>query len=160
RRRDGPEAGVETCQRRAESGRSALDALRLSAELYENKGQVFPALFTVEKALLYNSRDGDLLEKKDRYYYSVMLDDLRARKETIKGFDVAYCLKKARSILDMKEADLDLIDWAQHLIELVRILQPESLTAKVLLARALRRRGEIEQSRAILEDAYSHKPEK
>jgi tetratricopeptide (TPR) repeat protein len=160
RSRDDTDAAIENYQLLAESDRSGLETLRILAELYEKKGQVFPALFTVEKALLYDSKDADLLEKKDRYYYSVMLDDLRARKETIKGFDVAYCLKKARSILDMKDADLDLIDWAQHLIELVRILQPENLTAKVLLARALRRRGEIEQSRAILEEVYSHKPEK
>jgi len=160
RARDDTDAAIENYQLLAESDRSGLETLRILAELYEKQGQVFPALFTVEKALLYNSKDADLLEKKDRYYYSVMLDDLRARKETIKGFDVAYCLKKARSILDMKDADLDLIDWAQHLIELVRILQPESLTAKVLLARALRRRGEIDQSRALLEEVYSHKPEK
>jgi tetratricopeptide (TPR) repeat protein len=160
RARDDTDAAIENYQLLAESDRSGLETLRILAELYEKKGQVFPALFTVERALLYNSKDADLLEKKDRYYYSVMLDDLRARKETIKGFDVAYCLKKARSILDMKDADLDLIDWAQHLIELVRILQPDSLTAKVLLARALRRRGEIEQSRALLEEVYSHKPEK
>jgi tetratricopeptide (TPR) repeat protein len=160
RSRDDVDAAIENYQLLSESDRSGLETLRILAELYEKKGQVFPALFTVEKALLYNPKDSDLLEKKDRYYYSVMLHDLRARKDTIKGFDVAYCLKKARSILDMKEADLDMIDWAQHLIELVRILQPESLTAKVLLARALRRRGEIEQARAILEDIYSHKPEK
>src|SRR5438132_1892464 len=160
RSRDDLDAAIENYQLFAESDRSGLETLRILAELYEKKGQVFPALFTVEKALLYNSKDADLLEKKDRFYYSVMPDDLHARKDSIKGFDVAYCLKKARSILDMKEADLDLIDWAQHLIELVRILLPESLTAKVLLARALRRRGEIEQSQAILEEVYSHKPEK
>src|SRR5262249_46857650 len=139
---------------------SGLETLRILAELYEKKGQVFPALFTVEKALLYNSKDADLLAKKDLYYNSVMPEDLRARKDTIKGFDVAYCLKKARTILDMKEADLDMIDWAQHLIELVGVLQGENLTAKVLLALALRRRGEIEKSRSIIEDVYSHKPEK
>jgi len=53
-----------------------------------------------------------------------------------------------------------MLDWAQHLIELVRVMQPESVTAKVLLARTLRRRGEIDPSRAILEELYSHKPEK
>jgi tetratricopeptide (TPR) repeat protein len=160
RSRDDVDAAIENYQLLSESDRSGLETLRILAEVYEKKGQVFPALFTVEKALLYNSKDPDLLVKKDRYYNSVLPDDLRARKDTIKGFDVAYCLKKARSILDMKEVDLDMIDWAERLIELVRVLQPENLTAKILLARALRRRGEIEQSRAILEDVYSHKPEK
>lgn len=160
RSRDDVDAAIENYQLLAESDRSGLETLRILAEMYEKKGQVFPALFTVEKALLYNSKDADLLVKKDRYYNSVLPDDLRARKDTIKGFDVDYCLKKARWILDMREAELDMIDWAERLIELVRVLQPENLTAKVLLARALRRRGEIEQSRTILEEVYSHKPEK
>jgi tetratricopeptide (TPR) repeat protein len=160
RLRDDLDAATENYQLFAESDRSGLETLRILAELYEKKGQVFSALFTVEKALLYNPKDADLLEKKDSYYYSVTPDELRARKDSVKGFDVAYCLRKARSILDMKDADLDMIDWAQYLIELVRVLQPENLTAKVLLARALRRRGEIDPSRAILEEVYSHKPEK
>jgi tetratricopeptide (TPR) repeat protein len=160
RSRDDTDAAIDSYQLFAESERSGLETLRILAELYEKHGDVFPALFTVEKALLYNSKDPDLLEKKDRYYYSVVPDDLKARKENCKGFDVAYCLKKARSILDMKDVDLDMMDWAQHLIELVRVIQPESVTAKVLLARALRRRGEINQSQAILEELYSHKPEK
>lgn len=160
RARDELEAAIENYQLFAESDRSGLETLRILAELYEKHGDVFPALFTVEKALLYNAKDADLLEKKDRYYYSVMPVDLRARKETIKGFDVGYCVKKARYILDMKDADLDMLDWAQHLIELVRVMQPESLTGKILLARALRRRGEIDQSRAILEELYTHKPDK
>jgi tetratricopeptide (TPR) repeat protein len=160
RSRDELEAAIENYQLYAESDRSGLETLRVLAELYEKRGLLLPALFTVEKALLYNSKDPDLLEKKDRYYYSVMPDDLRARKETIKGFDVAYCLKKARSVLDMKDADLDMMDWAQHLIELARVMQPEGLTTKVLQARALRRRGEIDQSSALLEEIHSHKPEK
>jgi tetratricopeptide (TPR) repeat protein len=160
RSRDDIDAAIENYQLSSESDRSGLETLRILAELYEKKGEVFPALFTVEKALLYNPKDADLLEKKDRYYYSVLSDDLRARKEPSKGFDIGYCLKKARSLLDTRDADLDLIDWAQHLIELARVIQPDSITPKVLQARALRRRGEIDQSRAILEDVYSHKPEK
>jgi tetratricopeptide (TPR) repeat protein len=160
RTRDELDSAIENYQLFAESDRSGLETLRILAELYEKRGDVFAALFTVEKALLYNPKDADLLEKKDKYYYSVMPEGLRARKETSRGFDVAYCLKKARTILDMKDADLDMMDWAQHLIELARVMQPDGLSAKVLLARALRRRGEIDQSRAILEDVYSHKPEK
>ena len=35
-----------------------------------------------------------------------------------------------------------MLDWAQHLAELVRVLEPENLNAKVLVARARLRRGE------------------
>jgi len=160
RSRDDLDAAIENYQLFAESDRSGLETLRILAELYEKKGQVSSALFTVEKALLYSPKDADLLEKKDSYYYSVTPDELRVRKDSIRGFDIGYCLRKARSILDMKDADLDMIDWAQYLIELVRVLQPDNLTAKISLARALRRRGETDQSRAILEEVYSHKPEK
>jgi tetratricopeptide (TPR) repeat protein len=160
RSRDEFDQAIEDYQLFAESDRSGLETLRILAELYEKKGDVFAALFTIEKALLYNSKDPDLLEKKDKYYYSVMPEDLKERKENCKGFDVAYCLKKARSILDARDVDLEMLDWAQHLIELVRAVQPESVTAKVLLARALQRRGEIDQSRAMLEELYAHKPEK
>ena len=160
RSRDEVDAAIENYQLFAESDRSGLETLRNLAELYEKRGDVIPALLTVEKALLYNAKDADLLVKKDRYYNSVLPDDLRAKKETIKGFDVAYCLKKARFILDMKEVDPDMLDWAQRLIELAGVMLPEGLTAKVLLARALRRGGEIDQSRTMLEAVYSHKPEK
>jgi tetratricopeptide (TPR) repeat protein len=160
RSRDELDAAIENYQLFAESDRSGLETLRILAELYEKRGLVLPALFTVEKALLYNSKDPDLLEKKDRYYYSVMPDDLRAKRETSRGFDVGYCLKKARAILDAKDADLDMLDWAQHLIELARVMQPDGVTPKIFHARALGRRGEIDQSRAILEEVYSHKPEK
>jgi tetratricopeptide (TPR) repeat protein len=161
RSRDDVDQAIENYQLYAENERSGLETLRILAELYEKRGDVFGALFASEKALIYSPKDKDLLEKKDRYYYSVMPEDLRARLESVrKGFDVGYCLKKARALLDTKDADLDLIDWAQHLTELARIILPESLTAKMLLARALRRRGEIDQYRAILEEVYSHKPEK
>ncbi len=161
RSRNEVDQAIENYQLYAENERSGLETLRILAELFEKRGDVFGALFATEKALIYNPKDKDLLEKKDRYYYSVMPEDLRARLESVrKGFDVGYCLKKARALLDTKDADLDLIDWVQHLSELARIILPDSLTAKVLLARALRRRGEIDQYRAILEEVYNHKPEK
>ena len=37
---------------------------------------VLAALWATEKALVYNGSDKDLLERKDRYYYSVMPDQL------------------------------------------------------------------------------------
>jgi tetratricopeptide (TPR) repeat protein len=161
RSRDDIDQAIENYQLYAENERSGLETLRILAELYEKRGDVFAALFATEKALIFNPRDKDLLDKKDLYYNSVMPDDLRARLESVrKGFDVGYCLRKARTLLDTKDADLEVIDWAQHLTELVRIILPDSLTAKILLARALRRRGEIEQYRAILEEVYNNKPEK
>jgi tetratricopeptide (TPR) repeat protein len=145
----------------SEFERSGLETLRTLAQLYEEKGDSLGALRIVDKALVYEPRDNDLLSRKERYYYSVMPEQLRSNVEAFgPGFDVAYCLRKAKSLLDFKDADLDLIDWAQHLLELAMVVKPADIQARVLKARALRRRGEIEAARAVLEEVYHGKPEK
>jgi tetratricopeptide (TPR) repeat protein len=155
------DAAVENLLLYTECERSGIETLRTLASLYEKKGDALSALRVTEQALLYNSRDADLLERKDRYYYSVMPEDLRARLDSIgTGFDVAYCLRKARGLLDSRNLDLDLLDWGQHLAELVRVVQPDNLTARVLVARARLRRGEKEEAVALLEEVRSPRPEK
>ncbi len=152
---------IENYQLYTEYERSGLESLRTLAELYERKGHPLAALRVTEQALLYDAKDKDLLERKDRYYYSVMPDDLRAHLESVRGgFDVGYCLKKARVLLDAKNWDLDTLDWAQHLAELGRVAQPDSLAAKVLVARAQLRRGEKAEGVALLEEVRSPRPEK
>jgi tetratricopeptide (TPR) repeat protein len=159
-REDWP-AAIENYHLYAESVHSGLETLRTLADLYECHGDALGALRVTEQGLIYNANDKDLLERKDRYYYSVMPDVLRARLESMRsGFDVDYCLRKAKSLLDLKDADPDLLDWAQHLATLAQVVRPESIVAQVLLARALRRRGEIEKSLALLEEVYHNKPEK
>jgi tetratricopeptide (TPR) repeat protein len=160
RTHDDFDTAIENYQLYAESDRSGLETLRTLADLHERKGDALGAARVNDQALLYNPKDKDLLERKDRYYYSVMPEQLRAKLETTgKGFDVDYCLRKARSLLDFKNADLDLVDWAQHLAELAQVVKPDSLAARVLRARALRRRGEIDQSQALLEEVYQQKSE-
>src|SRR5262249_10549239 len=95
------------------------------------------------------------------YYYSVMPDDLRRRLDLVRhGFDVDYCLRKARPLLDTRGGDLDLLDWAEHLLRVAEVVKPDSLTLKVLLARARLRRGERDEAVALLESVRSPKPEK
>jgi tetratricopeptide (TPR) repeat protein len=161
RGRDDLDTAVGYYQHYADYERSGLETLRTLADLHERKGDVIHALRTTDAALVYNANDPDLLERKDRYYYSIQPERLQAAPEAFrKGFDVAYCLRKARTLLDHKEADLDVIEWAEHLAALAQIMQPESVATKVLRARALRRRGEMEQTQALLEDAYQNRPEK
>jgi tetratricopeptide (TPR) repeat protein len=160
RSRQDYDAAIENYHLYTESVGSGLETLRILADLYERKGDVFSALRATEQARLYNAKDADLLERKDRYYFSIIPADLQARLEDFRSvFDVDYCLRKAKSLMDFKNADLDVIDWAQHLADLVQTAQPENLSAKVLQARALRRKGEIDQARSLLEEAYTHKPE-
>jgi hypothetical protein len=151
---------IENYQLYTASPRSGLETLRTLAELYQRKGDPLAALRFTEQALLYNGKDKDLQERKDRYYYSVLPDDLRARLESVRGcFDVAYCVKKSRQLLDAKNWDLDTVDWAQHLAELARVVQPDGLAARVLVARARLRRGEKDEAVAMLEEIRSPRPE-
>jgi len=152
---------IENYQLYSESERSGLETLRTLAQLYENKGDVLPALLTVEKALLYNGKDADLLARKDRYYISVLPEWFRGHPDRVpSGFDLAYCLTKARALLTARDIDLDTLDWAQHLADLAFAAKPESVTARVLLARAKLRRGEKEQAAALLEELHTNKPQK
>jgi tetratricopeptide (TPR) repeat protein len=161
RGRDDLDSAVAYYQHYADYERSGLETLRTLADLYERKGDLLHALRTTDAALVYNASDPDLLERKDRYYYSITPEQLQAAPEAFRqGFDVGYCLRKARALMDHKEADLDVIEWAEHLAALAQIMRPESVATKVLRARALRRRGEMEQTQALLEDAYQNRPEK
>jgi tetratricopeptide (TPR) repeat protein len=155
------DAAVENYQLYTEYDRAGLETLRILADLYEKRGDAMAALRTTEKALLYDSADKDLLARKEKYYYSVTPEQLKVNLDSIRNaFDVTYCLTKSRQLLDMKNADLELIDWAQHLADLSAVLQPDSIAIKVLRARALRRRGELAEAQKMLEAARSPKPER
>jgi tetratricopeptide (TPR) repeat protein len=159
--RNDVDAAIENYRLYVESERSGVETLRILADLYERRGDPLAAMRYTEQALAYNARDKDLVQRKDRYYYSVMPNDLRARLESVRNaFDVGYCLRKARSLLDTKNAEVDLLDWAQHLAELARIVQPESITARVLLARCRLRRGETSEAVSLLEETRTPKPER
>jgi tetratricopeptide (TPR) repeat protein len=155
------DAAIENYQLYSEYDRSGVDTLRTLADLYEKKGDALSALHATELALVYNGKDKDLLDRKDKYYYSVMPADLQSRLETArKGFDVDYCVRKARSLLDYPGDDLEVVDWATHLLELAALVQPASPAVKVLLARARLRRGERDEALGLFEDVFNNRPEK
>jgi tetratricopeptide (TPR) repeat protein len=143
--------------------RAGLETYRALAELYERKLDRWSALHATAQALVYDSRDKDLLERRDRYYYSVKPEELRARLESVvKWFDVDYCLDKARRVLDQQRqgVDLDLLDWASHLLDLANVARPASVSVRVLRARVRRLRGEIPEAVALLEEVRMNRPEK
>ena len=70
------DAAIENYRLYIESPSSGLETLRNLADLCERKGDVLSALRFNDMALVYNGKDKDLLERKDRYYYSVMPEDL------------------------------------------------------------------------------------
>jgi tetratricopeptide (TPR) repeat protein len=153
---------IENYQLYTENERSGVETLRTLAGLYEQKGNVMAALRTTEQGLLYNPKDPDLLARKDRYYYSVMPDAIRSNPDALpRGFDVDYCLRKAKAILAARETDLDSLDWAQHLAELASVVLPESRSGKLLLARIKLRRGERDEAVTLLQQVHGpSKPER
>lgn len=160
-KRDQIDEAIENYRLFCEYERAGIGTHRTLAELYERKGDAWSALQSTERGLLYDVTDADLLARKDRYYYSVTPEELRSRWEQVnKWFDVAYCKQKARFLLEKQGDDLELLDWSWHLAELAQTAEPKSMATKVLRARLLRRRGEVEQSVALLEEVRGNKPEK
>ncbi len=159
------DAAIDNYHLYTENENSGLETLRTLAELYERKGDPLSALRIVEKALIYDSGDKDLLQRKDKYYYSVTPEQLQAKLQWLRNaFDVPYCINKARSIVEAKNLSLeampDMAHWALHLAELAQVMEPANVTAMVLRARARLMRGERDEALVILEDLKCSKPEK
>ena len=138
--------------------RSGKESYRSLAEQYEHKRDILNALKMTETALRYGT-DADLQERKDRYYYSFSPEDLQKVKAEVAGyFDVNYCLQKARQVLDAPNSELDVIEWADHLIAHVLVMQPQSIGAQVLSARCQLRRGMRQEGLQKLEDIREMTP--
>jgi tetratricopeptide (TPR) repeat protein len=137
---------------------SGKETLRTLAQMYENDGQVLQALKATEDALTRGT-DRDLTERKDRYYYSVDPGELRSKAEQVRGhFDVKYCVKKAKQLLDTGGQELDVLDWATHLAKLALVMEPKNLVANVQMARCHMRRGERDEGVKLLEDVREMQP--
>jgi tetratricopeptide (TPR) repeat protein len=155
------DAAIENYHLYAESERAGLETLRTLAGLYERKGDALSAMRVTDQALVYNPKDKDLLQRKDRYYYSVQPEQIRARIESVRAwFDFDYCVRKARSILDGRYTDVEWLDVAHHLIQLALVVMPDCRTVKVLLAKVLLRYGERDKAITTLEEVRNPKPEK
>jgi tetratricopeptide (TPR) repeat protein len=161
------DTAIENYHLYTENERSGLETLRTLAGLYEKKQDqrsIGNAIRVVEIALVYDGKDKDLLDRKDRYYYSLEPAELQARLETLgKAIDVDYCITKAKTILDGKYSDdteQQMLHWGLHLAELARVVRPESVQVRWLCARARLRRGERDEAVAILEGIRNKPPEK
>ncbi len=154
------DAAIENYKLYTESPSSGVETLRTLAELYEKKGDILSAIRATDAALIYNSKDADLLDKKDRYYYSLPVEVLRERVEDVrKWFDATYCVQKAKTILEGPLAqDLEWLDVARHLSELASIVNPKNVGAMLVQARILLRYGERDRSIAVLEEARANRP--
>lgn len=142
-----------------EAGQNEVESIRKLADLYEKNKDALNALLMTETGLVYLAKDRDFLARKDRYYYSVDLEKLQSVKEKVRPYyDVDYCTRKAKQILDQKETDLESLDWALHLVRSARILNPTGIALQLSEARIRLRKGENEASLSLLEDAREQKP--
>lgn len=148
------EAAVDYLREYLEAGgAAALESYRKIAELYGKMRDALNAVLNTEQALTYNSSDPDLLRKRDSYYYSVPVERLTAVKDRLgKWFDVGYCVKKATGVLNTKDADADLLDWATHLAQLAKVIEPASNRVRLVEGRCLLRQGKRDEGLQILED--------
>jgi tetratricopeptide (TPR) repeat protein len=154
------DAAIENFSLYMESPESGTDTLSLVTELYERKGDVVSALIWNEKALALDSGNPILLERKDRYYYSVSPEDLLAQRERVeKYFDSEYCLSKAKFLVDLRNAGEPQLEWALYLARLVLALQPTNIRALVLCGRIYQRVGNEEEAARYYEQARAAKPE-
>lgn len=153
---------IENYRLLLEASAAGLETYRTLADLYEKKGDVWSALHAVEHAWIHAGKgDPDLKARKDRYYYSITPEEVRQRWEKIrKWFDIEYCLKTARGILNQPQLDVDVLDWAAHLAELAHVADPSRLAVQLLKARVKRLRGETEEAIQMLEDIRANRPER
>jgi tetratricopeptide (TPR) repeat protein len=142
-----------------EGTKGELEAHRKLADLYEKNKDPLNALLMTETGLIYNSKDKDFLARKDKYYYSLEVDRLRQVKDKVERFfDVEYCVRKAKSILDRPEVEAESLDWALHLIRLAKVMQPTATGVRQAEARCLLRQGDRDAALAVLEDLRETKP--
>ena len=153
------EAAADDLRLSLEGGRNELETYRKMADLYERAKNPLNALLMTETALVYDGKDRDLLARKDKYYYSVDPDRLAAVKDKVEPyFDTDYCVRKARQVLDGREADADLLDWALHLTRLAKVMRPTSNAVRYAEARGLLRKGDRDAALQVLEDLRESKP--
>jgi tetratricopeptide (TPR) repeat protein len=129
--------------------------------MHERLGDALAALQFNDRALIYNPNDPDLLARKDKYYFSAPLEQVRQLTENVRNsLDANYCLTKCRQVLSGRSTDLETIEWALHLADLACILKPKSYEARFLAARARLWKGERDEALRQLEDLRDRKPEK
>ncbi|MFL5331105.1 MAG: tetratricopeptide repeat protein [Gemmataceae bacterium] len=150
---------TEHYQKLSEYDRSGIETLRTLAELHERRGDALGAFQATARALVYNAKDADLLARRDRYLYSIEPKQWRDAPEPLRqAVDLDYCIATARRIVDMRDADAPLLDWAKHLLDVVITLRPGDIPARVLSARMGLRLGDRERVLQMLEDVRHDKP--
>ncbi len=145
-----------------ECGKNELEGYRKLADLYEKNAAapnaILNALMMTEAGLIYNATDRDFLAKKDKYYFNVGVENLGEMKDkVVKFFDVDYCVRKAKLLLDQREADAGSLEWALHLVRLAKVMKPQDTGVRFAEARCLLRQGDRDAALFELENIREQK---
>src|SRR5207249_4071576 len=76
-KRDDVDGAIENYKLFAEYERAGIETHRTLAELHHRKLDAWSALQAVERGLLYDPKDKDLLKRKDEYYYSIKPEEVK-----------------------------------------------------------------------------------
>lgn len=138
---------------------AGLETQRHIAIAHEALGEPLAALVAVEKGLIYSPKDADLLERKDRYYFSVTPRDLAPVLDIVRPFfDMGHCLRTAKKVLDGHLPGEEWLEVAGHLIDLAILVDPKGVPLRVLAGRYALRMGNRDQALELLEKVRADKP--
>jgi tetratricopeptide (TPR) repeat protein len=143
--RQSPQVAIDNLLLASEATESGVDTLRMLAELFEMQGNVVQTMHYNEQCLMYDGKNPQYLERKERIYVSLTTSEVTANADKLsKLIDVGYLVKKSKELLDLKNAGLDQLNWARHLAELLTVATPEKVAGWVLIGRCFLRLGQTE----------------
>lgn len=161
--RQSPQVAIDNLLLASEASESGVDTLRMLAELYEMQGNVVQTMHYNEQCLMYDGKNSQYLERRERLYVSMTPADVTAHAEKLgKLIDASYLIKKSKELLEIKNAGVEQLEWAKHLAELLTVAAPEREAGWVLIGRCFLRLGQTDNGVKALEYAVqlgtAHKP--
>ena len=149
-----PQVAIDNLLLASEATESGVDTLRMLAELYEMQGNVVQTMHYNEQCLMYDGKNPQYLERKERLYVSLMPSDVTTHSEKLsKLIDTGYLIKKSKELLDLKNAGMEQLEWAKHLAELLTVAAPDKVAGWSLIGRCFLRLGQSDNGVKGLEYA-------
>ncbi|HQR42101.1 MAG TPA: hypothetical protein PLX97_05440, partial [Gemmatales bacterium] len=152
--RQSPQVAIDNLLLASEAAESGVDTLRMLAELYEMQGNVVQTMHYNEQCLMYDGKNPQYLERRERLYVSLTPADVTTHAEKLgKLIDANYLIKKSKELLEIKNAGVEQLEWARHLAELLTVAVPERVAGWALIGRCFLRLGQTDNGVKALEYA-------
>ena len=149
------ETAIENLLLSTEAAESGLETLKMLADLYEMKGDLVQTMHFNEQCILYDSKNKQFQERKERLYYSLTPALITQHSEKLsKLLDLSYLTRKPKELLENKQSGTEQLNWARHLAELLTVAAPERVSGWTLIGRAFLRLQQPQNGVKALEYAY------